>query len=87
MRRWLVAVWLLSLLWPRVRGAVFNYPDGATAVRWNLPLAPGVSTNNFNPATQSIRYYVASDFFSKTNSAAEFNAIQASFGQWQAIPG
>lgn len=56
--------------------------------RWNL-LTPqaGVSTNVVNTNTHAIRYFLASDGFSPTNTAAELNAVRAAFAQWQAISG
>jgi hypothetical protein len=55
--------------------------------RWNL-LTPvsGLSTNLVNPNTKAIRYYLASDGYSATNTAAELNAVRAAFDQWQAVP-
>lgn len=54
--------------------------------KWNL-LTPqaGVSTNVVNTNTHAIRFYLASDGFSTTNTAAELNAVRAAFAQWQAI--
>lgn len=54
--------------------------------RWNL-LTPqaGVSTNVVNTNTHAVRYYLASDAYSVGNTAAELNAVRASFAQWQAI--
>lgn len=54
--------------------------------KWNL-LTPqaGVSTNVVNTNTHAIRYYLASDGYSAGNTAAELNAVRASFAQWQAI--
>jgi hypothetical protein len=55
---------------------------------WDLISLPaGVSTNIVNPVTRSIRYYLASDGWSASNTAAELNAVRASFDQWQAVPG
>jgi hypothetical protein len=87
MKRNLLLSCLLGVLTAATHGATFNYLSGTTPLRWNLPSAPSVPTNNFNPVTKAIRYYVASDLFSTTNATAELNAIKASFGQWEAIPG
>jgi hypothetical protein len=61
----------------------FNYPPPNP----NNPQPVFVSTNCFNPWTRAVRYYLASDGFSATNTAAELNAIRDSFGQWMSIPG
>ena len=56
--------------------------------RWQLAATnPNVHTNIVNPATRAIRYYLASDGYSATNTAAELNALRASFDQWQLVPG
>lgn len=54
--------------------------------RWNL-LTPqsGVSTNVVNTNTHAIRFFLASDGYSTTNTAAELNAVRAAFAQWQAV--
>src|SRR5438067_11353915 len=57
-------------------------------LRWHLdPPDPSVDTNVVNPNTKAIRYFLASDAYSTTNTAAELNALRASFAQWQAISG
>jgi len=67
---------------------VLQYNAGGTARRWNLVTAqPGVSTNVVNPATRAIRYFLASDGWSATNTAAELNAVRAAFAQWQSLGG
>lgn len=60
--------------------------------RWNFATlaVDQVDPNVVNPTTKAIRYFVAADAYSGTNStnaAAEINAVRASFDQWQAIPG
>lgn len=56
--------------------------------RWNLVTLPAsVQTNVVNRNTRAVRYFLASDGWSSTNTAAELNAVRASFAQWQAIPG
>lgn len=54
--------------------------------RWNL-LTPqsGVSTNVVNTNTHAIRFFLANDGYSTTNTAAELNAVRAAFAQWQAV--
>src|SRR4051812_25178472 len=55
--------------------------------RWDLVTLPvSVGTNIVNRNTRAIRYFLASDGWSSTNTAAELNALRASFAQWQAIP-
>ena len=57
-------------------------------LRWHLdPPDPSVDTNVVNPNTKAIRYFLASDAYSTTNTAAELNALRASFAQWQSISG
>lgn len=54
--------------------------------RWNL-LTPqsGVSTNVVNTNTHAVRFFLASDGYSPTNTTAELNAVRAAFAQWQAV--
>ena len=66
-------------------------------LRWHLdppepPVPPnspdqGVHTNVVNPLTRAVRFFLASDAYSATNTVAELNAVRASFAQWQAIAG
>ena len=46
-----------------------------------------VHTNVVNRNTRAIRYFLAADAFSTTNTAAELNAVRATFAQWQSISG
>ncbi|MHB8523135.1 MAG: carboxypeptidase regulatory-like domain-containing protein [Limisphaerales bacterium] len=60
--------------------------------KWNFAnlATDQVSPNVVNPTTKAIRYFIAADAYSGTNStnaAAEINAVRASFDQWQAISG
>ena len=57
-------------------------------LRWKL-ITPDVNvhTNVVNRNTKAIRYFLASDGWSATNTAAELNALRASFAQWQAVSG
>lgn len=58
------------------------------ARRWSLLVPyPGVSTNVVNTNTHAVRYFLASDGYSTNNTAAELNAVRASFAQWQSVPG
>ena len=64
---------------------VLNIQGGAVR-RWELTNPPFfVPTNSVNPTTHAIRYYLASDGFSATNTTAELNALRACFDQWTAI--
>ena len=64
----------------------FNYDANGKARHWNFnPADPGVSTNVLNPNTHALRFYIASDAYSTTNTAKELNAVRNSFGQWQAV--
>ncbi|MEO8427163.1 MAG: carboxypeptidase regulatory-like domain-containing protein [Verrucomicrobiota bacterium] len=70
------------------RGFVVNQNELGNDRHWDLVnLNPSISTNVLNPTTRAIRYFLASDAYSATNTAAELNAIRAAFAQWQAIPG
>lgn len=85
-----LAVILLVLLAPVMasRGFVLQFDGSGNIIRWDLVNLPGyVNTNSVNPSTKSIRFFVASDAYSTTNTTAELNAVRASFDQWQAIPG
>jgi len=82
---WLVAgLWLVSTAAANAFVAAVN--SSGNTLRWNL-LTPqsGVSTNVVNTSTHAIRYFLASDGFSTTNTAAELNALRAAFAQWQAV--
>jgi hypothetical protein len=57
-------------------------------LRWQLiNLNLSVHTNVVNRNTRAVRYFLASDGWSTTNTAAELNALRASFAQWQAVSG
>jgi hypothetical protein len=79
---------LLALGLQSVDGFVLNQDDSGHIRRWALsaPL-PAVSTNVLNPDTKAIRYFLAADGYSKTNTAAELNAVRAAFDQWESISG
>ena len=68
-------------------GFDFNYNSSGNAAHWAFnPPDPGISTNVFDRNTHAIRFYIASDGFSTTNTAAELNAVRNCFGQWQSVP-
>ena len=65
----------------------FNYNSGGNVEHWNFnPADPGVSTNVLDGTTHAIRFYIASDGYSTTNTASELNAVRNCFGQWQSVP-
>jgi Matrixin/Carboxypeptidase regulatory-like domain len=82
--------WVLPMLLGAgltARAYVLNYNSFTNVQHWNF-LAPNsaVPTNVLNRATHALRYYLASDGYSTTNTAAELNGVRAALGQWQAIP-
>jgi hypothetical protein len=83
------AVGLLLVLAGGLASQAFNftYNSAGNAEHWNFnPKDPSVSTNVLNPNTHAIRFYIASDGYSTTNTANELNAVRNSFGQWQSVP-
>jgi hypothetical protein len=65
----------------------FNYNASGNVEHWSFnPADPGVSTNVLNGNTHAIRFYIAADAYSTTNTANELNAVRNSFGQWQSVP-
>ncbi|MDB6130952.1 MAG: hypothetical protein JWM04_2059, partial [Verrucomicrobiales bacterium] len=69
-----------------VRAFVPSMTDTGTPIRWNLA-ASTLHTNLVNPTTKAIRFFLANDGYSTTNTAAELNSVRAAFAQWQTIPG
>ncbi len=57
-------------------------------LHWEL-LKPSqfVHTNVVNPITKAVRYHIAADAYSTTNTLNELNGVRASFAQWQSVPG
>ena len=96
MRREWIAVLILLIDTAPTLGYVLDTADPTGHRHWDLvhpevhiganPSIP-VSTNVVNPATKAVRFFIASDAYSTTNTAAELNAVRASFGQWQSVPG
>jgi hypothetical protein len=85
-------VWsTLFLLAGALSAAAFvsNIDDAGNVRQWKLDSleADGIHTNVVNRRTGAIRYFLASDAFSSTNTTAELNAARAAFAQWQAVPG
>ena len=65
----------------------FNYNSSGNPEHWDFnPGDPNVSTNVLDRTTHAIRFYIASDGYSTTNTANELNAVRNSFGQWQSVP-
>ncbi|HKQ39294.1 MAG TPA: carboxypeptidase regulatory-like domain-containing protein [Verrucomicrobiae bacterium] len=85
----LISICVLALLF--VQGAsafVFSRTGNGSVRHWELVnLNPFVHTNVVNPATHAVRYFLASDGYSSTNTTAELNALRASFDQWQLVSG
>ena len=87
MRKFCVAVIAcalgISASWAFVQERYLGNP-----LRWQLiNLNLSVHTNVVNRNTRAIRYFLASDAWSATNTAAELNALRASFAQWQSVSG
>lgn len=77
--------WFLLLAAGSVHAfVVSNQPP----LRWDLIALPAViPSNSVNRATAAIRYHVAADGYSPTNTEAEINAVRASFETWQSVTG
>jgi predicted Zn-dependent protease len=82
--RWVLPILLGAGL--TARAYVLNYNSLTNVQHWNF-LAPNssVPTNVMNRTTHALRYFLASDGYSTTNTAAELNSVRAALGQWQAI--
>ncbi len=66
----------------------YNYNTSGKIQHWNFnPADSTVSTNVLNTNTHALRFYIAADAFSTTNTANERNAVRSAFGQWQSVPG
>src|SRR5258706_13039397 len=85
------AIWLLLLALAGTSTLhAFDYMYNGTSIpaHWSFVVPDtGIPTNVFNRNTHAIRYFISSDGWSTTNTAAELNAIRNCFGQWQSIPG
>jgi len=82
-----IALSIIVFLFSTVSGNAFvSYYNNGHVLRYNLT-SPNANSNVVNPATKSIRFYIASDAYSSANRDAELNAVRASFAQWQSIPG
>lgn len=84
MTRFLLAA---VLLFARNNAHAFSaFYFSGKVVHWDLSYT-SYNQGVFNTDTKAIKYWIGSDTYSTGNRAAELNAIRASFGQWQAIPG
>src|SRR5204863_85696 len=76
---------VLFVVWP-LHGYVLNLGDTRQLLHWELNTPVSfVPTNSVNTNTHAIRFYLASDAYSATNTAAELNAVRAAIGQWRAV--
>lgn len=89
MRR--IGLILLALLaWQLSVSGFVATPDSAGRLpRWQVvtPSTSSADTNQVNPVTKAIRYFIAAEAYSTTNRTAEINCVRGCFAQWQAIPG
>lgn len=78
---------MVLLLSCRIQAFDFNYNSSGNPAHWAFPSPnASISTNVLNRTTHALRFFIALDGFSTTNTAAELNAVRNSFGEWQAIP-
>lgn len=69
-------------------GFVAEVNEAGRVRRWALnPPDSRVATTAVNRNTRAIIYHLDAAGYSTTNTAAELDAIRASFDQWQAVPG
>ena len=88
MKIFLLPLVITVMLAPTSHAFVLDFNASNQARKWSLVTpSVSVSTNSVNRTTKAIRYFIASDGYSTTNTAAELNAVRASFAQWQSIPG
>ncbi len=83
-----VLVLLVALAWALPTQAyVLDYVDATRVRHWELNgSSVNVSTNVVNPKTHAIRYFIAADAYSTTNTAVEIDAVKASFAVWESAP-
>jgi hypothetical protein len=68
------------------RAFVQNRLPSGGGYHWDLTNLPAnINTNVVSRTTRSVRYFLATDAYSVTNTQAELNAVRASFAQWQSI--
>jgi Matrixin len=81
-----VAILLVFFCLQPARAFVHNQISFTWGFHWNLTNLPvTVSANIVNRTTRAVRYFMASDAYSTTNTQAELNALRAAFAQWQSI--
>jgi len=81
----LLLAWLLSGTIAS-NAYVLNTDGAGNFLHWNLFSSTfGVSTNVINLNSHAVRYFLASDAYSTTNTAAELNAVRAVFAQWMTV--
>lgn len=82
--RWILLIWITATL--AVRAYVLQLNSLTNAEHWSF-LSPNASvpTNSLSRTTHAVRFFLASDGYSTTNTAAELNSVRAAFAQWQAI--
>ncbi len=86
-RTFLTILALALLLDARTEAFDLNYNTSGNPAHWSFATPDtGINTNVFDRNTHAIRFYVASDAYSTTNTAAEINAVRNCFGQWQSVP-
>ncbi len=79
---------LILLLPVSSRGYVWDLDSQAQPRRWKVTTPhASIPATSFNRDNGAIRYYVGQAGYSVTNTAAEINAVHASFAQWSSVPG
>ncbi len=87
MKRVFICAFLLTGVLPAPAFVQSRVANGSPR-HWDLTtFNTSVHTNVVNRNTRAIRYFLASDGYSATNTAAELNALRATFDQWQAVSG
>jgi hypothetical protein len=82
---WLAVLFVLCFL-HSAHAFVHNQISFTWGFHWDLTNLPAtVSPNSVNRTTRAVRYFMASDAYSTTNTQAELNALRACFAQWQSI--
>ncbi|MDA1276112.1 MAG: carboxypeptidase regulatory-like domain-containing protein [Verrucomicrobia bacterium] len=85
---WAAAPLAVALLLSHSQGFVSNRNETGQSRRWKLSSEKVINgPDAAQPLATPIPYHIATSAFSPTNTAAEINAVRASFDQWQSIPG
>ena len=83
-----LAALALIVLAPRTAAFVPVLNANNQRLHWELlSPKPAIHTNVVNPKTKAIRYFLAADAYSTTNTANELNAVRSSFQQWESVTG